>query len=103
MAYKKDEVKRLRQPVGIDDLVSTGTLDGTTTTETISLSMVASKISYQRNGDLACNVEVSLNGTVFEAATAVSSDALVSYNTHNIKVIRVTRTGGSGRLTIGVK
>ena len=103
MGYKKDEVKRLRQPVGLDDLVSTGTLDATNLIELINLSMVTSKISYQRVGTLECTVEVSLNGADFESATAVTTAALTSYSSHNIKLIRVTRTAGSGRLVIGAR
>lgn len=103
MAYKKDEVAKLRQLVAVDDIRSTGTLDGTTTTETLNLSMVASKISYQRTDTLQCTVEVSLNGVDFEAATAVTTAALTSYSTHNIKAVRVTRTAGSGRLVVAAK
>ncbi len=103
MAIKKDEALKFRQPVGVDDVRSTGVLDGTTTTETMNLSMAASKISYQRTDTLQCTVEVSLNGVDFESATAVTTAALTSYSTHNIKAVRVTRTSGSGRLVVAAK
>lgn len=98
---RRDEVRRVRQAVATDDLVTTDVLSSTNTSQDINLSMVASKVSFQRTGDLQCTVTVSLDGVTFTTGATVSSADLVSFNTHNCKVLRVARTNGSGRLVIG--
>ncbi len=104
MAYSKKQSKLARQSVSIGDSEVTGTLDGTTTTETITLSCVAEKVSFQGSGTLAGNVTFSIDGVNFGNSTAIgAANAIVTFNTHMVKVVKVTRTGGTGKLAILAK
>jgi hypothetical protein len=82
------------------DKVLTGTLDGTTTTETVQLGVVAQKITVQGTGTLAGNIEVSANGTDFVSAGAFTTAALTTYSTHLCVAVKITRTGGTGQASI---
>lgn len=96
----KKQSTRARQRVMAGDKLVTGTLDGTTTTETVQLGMVAQKITVQGKGTLAGNVEVSANGTDFVSAGSFTVAAPVSYSTHLCVAVRITRTGGTGEASI---
>lgn len=76
------------------------TLDGSTTTEIIALGLAAGKVSWQSTGDLAGNIEFSIDGKTFFDSTAFTAGTPASYSTHNVTSIRITRTGGSGRLAV---
>lgn len=75
-------------------------LNASDTVDYIKLGDAASKITYQRSGTLECTVEISLNGTDWTAITAVTNSTILSYSTHNVSTIRVTRTAGEGKLTV---
>jgi hypothetical protein len=96
----KDQARKVRQPVLVGDLHITGTLDGTTTTEIVELSSIAEKVTVQSSGDLAGNITVSINGKDFNTGVAFVANTLVTYSTNLVRVIKVTRTGGSGKLSI---
>lgn len=101
MGLSKKDARRLRQPTLVGDMQVTGTLDGTTTTETLTLSCVAEKVSFQADGDLAGTVEFSIDGINFKNSTAIgATNAIVTFNTHMVKVLKVTRSGGSGKLHV---
>lgn len=82
---------------------STGALDGSTTVEVLNLHGVAEKLSWQSDGDLAGNIEFSVNGRDFFTSTSFTANTPGSYNSHNITSVRVTRTGGSGQLHFAIK
>lgn len=82
------------------NIVATGTLDATTTQEIVVLPIAASKITVQSTGDLAGTFEVSINGSDWESSTAFLDGVMGSYSTHIVGSVRVTRTGGSGKLII---
>lgn len=100
MAVSKQQARKVRQPVLTGDLFLTSTLDGTTTTEIVLLSSVAEKISVQSDGTLAGTVEFSINGTDFFGSAAFTAATPLSYNAHLARVVRVTRSGGTGKLHI---
>ncbi len=100
MGYNKKESTRARQRVMAGDKIVTGILDGTTTTETIQLGMIAQKITVQGTGTLVGNFEVSANGTDFIAGGAFTVVGLASYSTHNCVAVRITRTGGTGKASV---
>lgn len=100
MAVSKQQARKVRQPVLTGDLFLSGTLDGTTTTEIIYLSSVAEKITVQSDGTLAGTVEFSVNGTDFFGSAAFAAITPVSYNVHLARVIRVTRSSGTGKLHV---
>lgn len=99
-AYTKKDIRKVITPNLVGFEVSTGTLDGTTTTETLELACPASKITLQSTGDLAYDYTVSVNGENFVTGASVAAGALSSYNTHNVSKVRITRTSGSGRVSI---
>lgn len=98
--YTKKESTRSRQRIMSGDKLVTGTLDGTTTTETVRLGMVAGKITVQSTGDLAGNIEISANGTDFVSAGAFTANTPTSYSTHLCVAVRITRTGGTGKASV---
>lgn len=100
MAVTKIQARKVRQPVLIGDLAISKILDGTTTTETIQLSSVAEKVTVQSDGTLAGNVEFSVNGVDFFGSTAFTATVPATYSTNLVKVLKVTRTGGSGKLHV---
>lgn len=101
MGYSKKQAKSARQSVSIGDSQVTGTLDGTTTTENLTLTCVAEKVSFQADGDLAGTVEFSIDGVNFKNSTAIgASNAIVTFSTHMVKVLKVTRSGGTGKLHV---
>lgn len=101
MAISKREALKVRQPTKIGESAVTPLLDGSNTTETIVFSMVAEKITLQASGDLAGDFTVSADGVNFDTGGSLAaSNALASFNTHNVRAVRVTRTGGSGKVTI---
>lgn len=100
MAVSKIQARKVRQPVLIGDLAISTTLDATTTTDIIELSSIAEKVTIQSDGTLAGNVEFSINGINFFSSTAFTATTPVTYSTNLIRVIKVTRTGGSGKLHI---
>jgi hypothetical protein len=103
MAITKAQASKVRQPTKVGDQQSTGTLDGTTTTETIQLGIVAEKVTVQSDGTLAGNVQFSTNGVDFYTTTAFTATTPVTYSTHLITAIKVTRTGGTGKLSISAR
>lgn len=98
--YSKKDIRKSITPNLVGFEVSTGTLDGTTTEEVVELACPASKITLQSSGDLAYTYTVSVNGTTFVTGGTVAANALSSYNTHNVSSVKVTRTGGSGKVSI---
>lgn len=100
MSVNKKDSKKLRQYTATGDSLSSGLLDGSTTTEIIHLTTVASKVTLQSSDTLAYNYDISANGINFVAVGAVAANALASYNAHNILAIKITRTGGSGRVSV---
>jgi hypothetical protein len=100
MAVTKQQARKVRLPVLTGELYLSGVLDGTTTEEIIELSSVADKITFQSDGNLAGAVLFSINGLDFASSTAFTANTMVSFNTHLVRVIKITRSSGSGKLHI---
>jgi hypothetical protein len=107
MAVTKQQARKVRQPVVISDHAITGVLDGTTTQEVLVLSIVAERMTVQSDGTLAGNLEVSVNGTNWHSAGSFLANALTNATfsgpDHLFRAVRITRTGGSGKLHLVVK
>ena len=99
MAYSKEQVQRAKQSVRTGTKLVTPTLDATTTVHIFTLGGCASKASFQGTTGLTGTVEFSVDGVTFGGSAAIAT-ALTSYNTHNFCAIKVTRTGGSGTVSI---
>ena len=100
MGYSKVQARRAKQAILSGDEQATPTLDGTTTTYTIDLTGPASKITMQSSGTLAYTYAVSVNGTNFDTPVAVAANVIASYSTNNVAVVKITRTAGTGRVTL---
>ena len=107
MAVSKIQARKVRQPVFISDHAVTGVLDGTTTSEVLLLSIVAERMSVQSDGTLAGNIEVSVNGIDWHSAGSFSATTLTEATfagpNHMFRAVRITRTGGSGKLHLVAK
>lgn len=102
-AYSREQKARFTQKVDTSSRFVTDVLDGSNTSQTISLGASVSKVSVQSDGDLAGNVLFSLNGEDFFDSTAFAANTPVSYSTHNVLYVRVDRTSGSGSLILAAK
>jgi hypothetical protein len=101
MAYSKLQANKVRQQVRNDEMQVTSTLDGTTTSQVLSLSLVAQKVSIQASGTLAGTIEVSLDGVQWTNSTAIGAvGVIVTYSTSLVRHVKVLRSGGSGTLTV---
>ncbi len=104
MSYSKQDVQRVRQPVRTADKLATGVLDASATVSILTIGSVSEKVTFQASGDLAGTVEFSVNGTNWFGSTAIpGANAPASYNTHNVCAIKVTRSGGTGKVFLACK
>jgi len=103
MAFTREQLAKKTQKVSVGSQFSTEVLDAVTTEQIISLGSSASKVSFQSNDTLAGNVEFSINGVDWKDSTAFAANALTSYSSHNVLAIKVTRTSGSGKLSIATR
>lgn len=97
------EAKAIRQKVDVKSKVISSLLNATTTTQDIELAIVGQKITVQADGDLTYTILISINGENYLAGaviTTTSANEIASYTTHLVSNIRITRTGGSGKVTI---
>jgi len=101
MGFRPEELEQLRQKVRVGETKATGTLDVTTTTETITFKNPMEKVSYQASdAAFAATVTVSVNGTDFAAGVNLTAAAIISDSTHLIRAIRFVRTAGTGIVTV---
>lgn len=101
MAYSKKDVQRAKQAVSVGVGLSTGTLDAVTTVEVLQFGGAMAKVTFQGAGTLAGTVEFSVNGTNWFSSTAIAgANAPTTFSTHNFNSMRVTRTAGTGTLSI---
>jgi len=99
MAVSKKAGQKVRQQTNTGVKAVTGILDGTTTIEIVELGAPMSRITFQGTGNLAGTVEFSVDGEHWFSSTAIAgANAPTTYSTHNFNSIKVTRSGGSGRL-----
>jgi len=104
MTLERRQREKVTQQVKIGSRLSSVALDGTTTTDTITFGTVAEKVTFQADGDLAGTVEFSVDGKTWDDSTAIgAANVMVSYSTHNVTSMRVTRSGGSGKLFVAAK
>lgn len=100
MAVTKIQARKVRLPTLTGDYALSAFLDASTTVDIVTLSCAAESITVQSDGNLAGTIEFSVNGVNFANSTAFAANALVPYGATLIRVIRVTRTSGSGKLHI---
>ena len=100
-ATRREALQQFQQPVNITDSRVTGTLDAATASEIITLAVAAEKVSFQASGTLTGNVLFSIDGINFTNTTAIGgSNAIVTFSSHLVKVLRVDRVAGTGKLHI---
>jgi len=100
--YTRADLERLYSPLTQHGIKAvTDTLDGTDTQEVKIFGDVASRVSLQADGTLVCTVDITVNGTDWiQIAAGVDKNAIVTYDTHNMSAMRITRTAGTGKLHI---
>lgn len=98
MAITKEQARKVRQSVHTGDLSLSISLDGITTVDTRTFSIAAEKVSWQSDTNLTGNIEFSIDGITFFGTTAFAATVPGSYNTHLVRVVRITRTGGTGKV-----
>lgn len=74
-------------------------LDGSNTSATVRLDIVASSLTVQVDNGMDVDVQGSLNGRDFFAIASNVTDQN-TYNTHLVKVVRLTRNSGDGQVTV---
>lgn len=95
--------KRVRERIDTTAIHSTPTLDASNTTHDIKLDVVAQKITVQVTSGLTVTITGSVNGKDFFAIAAGVTTADTygdGANEHLVKVVRITRTAGSGVATV---
>lgn len=102
MAISKKQINSKLRSVGFGEILVTETLDATNTEEILTIANPSGQLSFQRNGDLECTVDFSLNGQDYPAGLQlVIADATIyNFSTSVVKVLKVTRTAGSGKLIV---
>ena len=98
---RRQALLQFQNPVDTTDSRITSDLDAVNTTEIVELAIDARAVSFQASGTLAGTVEFSINGVNWVNSTAIgAANAIVTFNTHVVAKLRVTRTSGSGKLHI---
>jgi hypothetical protein len=100
MAIEKAQARSVKHAVLAGDKQVTIALDGTTTVGQVSLTGPSGKVTIQSSGTLAGNAEFSCNGVTFFGSTAFTAGTPITYSTHNVSVVKITRTGGSGQAIV---
>lgn len=98
-ARLQDVTKKQRVP-GFGDILTTDVLNAVDTEEILSIANPGEVIAWQCNGSLVCDVEVSLNGADFVAAGTGAVATIASFSTHPVRFVKITRTGGEGKLVL---
>jgi hypothetical protein len=101
MSYSKKQVQPLNQKVTTGVSLATEVLDATNSVEIVRFGGAMSRVTFQGTDTLAGTVEFTVNGTNWFSSTAIAAaNAPTTYTTHNFVAVRVTRSGGTGRLAI---
>lgn len=100
MAISKQQARTTKHAVLAGEEQLSTTLDGTTTVYVFELTGPSQKVTVQTSGTLAITAEYSCNGSTFFGSQAAAAGVPVSYSTHVVAVVRVTRTAGTGRVSL---
>lgn len=100
MAISKQQARSVKHAVLAGEEQISTTLDATTTVHTFELTGPAQKVTVQSSGDLAYTVEFSCNGINFFGSTAVTANTPSTYSSNVVSVVKVTRTAGSGKVSL---
>lgn len=96
--------KRIRERFDATALHRTKTLDGTTTIDIVKLDVVAQKISVSVPSTVTVTIEASIDSVKWVQLAAAQSNVVYTYGDtvgdQLVKLIRVTRTAGSGQVTV---
>ncbi len=101
MSYSRKQVQALNQKIITGVSLSTAELNASNPEEIIRFGGALERVTFQGTDSLAGTVEFTVNGTNWFSSTAIAAaNAPTTYTTHNFVAMRVTRTAGSGKLTI---
>lgn len=100
MAISKAQARSVKHAVLAGEEQISAFLDATTTVHVFELTGPAQKVTVQSSGDLAFTAEYSCNGSNFFGTQAVAANVPYSYTTHVVAVVKITRTAGSGKVSL---
>lgn len=100
MSIAKSQSRKLRQSNNNGDSQISTSMASSADNQDISLSIVAQKVTVQCSSTLVVAVSVSANGKDFLSAGSATAAAPASYSTHNVAVVRLTYTSGSGQASV---
>lgn len=100
MAISKQQARSVKHAVLAGEEQLSPTLDATTTVYTFELTGPAQKVTVQTSDTLAITAEYSCNGQTFFGSQAAAAGVPVSYSTHVVACVKVTRTGGAGKVSL---
>lgn len=103
MAYSKKDVLDAKQSTRTGVKVVTTLMSASNAApQAIDLGDVCAKITFQSSGDLAGTIQFSVDGKTWSSTTPLAT-AMTSYNTHNVCAVLITRTSGTGKVSIAGK
>jgi hypothetical protein len=101
MSISAASASLVRQQVKKGKTLSTPEMGASLTSYDLHLGDACEKVSFQATGDLAGNLTFSINGSNFTNSTAIAgANAIATFSSHAVVIVRVTRTGGSGRVAV---
>ena len=103
MAITKAQARKVRQPVLTQEVLSTPDM-GVGAVLDLELSSVCTEITASSPGALAASVSFSIDGVNFYGSMSVPAGGVNTYgntgSSNLVKIVRVTHTGGTGKLVI---
>jgi hypothetical protein len=103
MAYSKKDILDAKQTVRTGVRTATTEMSAASPDpQIIDLGDVCAKVTFQSDGNLAGTIEFSVDGKTFQNSAALAT-AMTSYSTHNVCAVKVTRSSGTGKVSIAGK
>jgi hypothetical protein len=104
MGYSKRDVASVQQATKTGQRYVTPELSAAPSVEVIKFGDVASAVTFQASDNLTGTIEFSVDGENFKNSTALAaSNAMTTFTTHLVTAVRITRTGGAGKVAVACK
>ncbi len=103
MAYSKKDIADAKQAVRTGVKLATTEMSAASPDpQVVELGDVCAKVTFQSDGNLAGTIQFSVDGKTWSATSPLAA-AMTSFNTHNVCACLVTRTSGTGKVSIAGK
>lgn len=101
MSIAKQDARRVKHAVLAGDERISPTLSMSGNTYDFEITGPTQKFTVQSSGSLAFTYDVSANGKNFTGSpVSVAANAMATYSTNVIAVVRITWVSGSGNVTL---